>query len=89
MLSPLGHFFPSIFLLSDSPFTVTLCLLAGVLLSVLFLLGRFDRVCVPLLWYLWACLYPRDPLIGNPSLPFIGWRLLAYLLIPRSVAAAN
>jgi hypothetical protein len=68
---------------------VTLCLLAGVLLSVLFLLGRFDRVCVPLLWYLWACLYTRDPLIGNPSLPFIGWLLLAYLLIPRSVAAAN
>jgi predicted DCC family thiol-disulfide oxidoreductase YuxK len=83
-LSPLGHLFPSVFLLSDSPATIWVCLVAGVALSAMLALGKFDRVCAFLLWYLWACLYARNPLIGNPSLPFIGWLLLAYLLIPAS-----
>jgi predicted DCC family thiol-disulfide oxidoreductase YuxK len=35
-----------------------------------------------LVWYLWACLYGRNPLIANPGLPYVGWLLLAHALAP-------
>jgi len=81
-LSPLFHLFPNAFLLSDSPVFVQACLLAAAIFSVFLIVGKFDRVMAILIWYLWASLYARNPLIGNPSLPFIGWLLLAYALIP-------
>jgi predicted DCC family thiol-disulfide oxidoreductase YuxK len=81
-LSPLTHLFPNILALADSPAFVAACLVAAAVLSVFFTIGRFDRVAAFLIWYLWACFYGRNPLIGNPSMPFIGWLLLAHLLIP-------
>jgi len=81
-LSPLLRLFPNIFLMSSSALAVELCLVAGALFSLFFIIGRFDRLMAVLIWYLWACLYGRNPLIGNPSLPFIGWLLLAHALIP-------
>jgi predicted DCC family thiol-disulfide oxidoreductase YuxK len=81
-LSPLFHLFPNIFLLGDSRLFVTSCLAAASVASALFMLGYFERCMAIFLWYLWACLYGRNPLIGNPSLPFIGWLLLASALIP-------
>src|SRR4029077_5792566 len=47
------------------------------------------RVMAALIWYLWACLYGRNPMIGNPSLPFVGWLLLAYALIPSHSSSAR
>lgn len=88
-LSPLIHLFPNILALWDSPAAVTVCLGSAVVLSALFTVGKFDRVAAVLLWYLWACLYGRNPLIGNPSMPFIGWLLLAHALIPRSTATRS
>lgn len=85
-LSPLFHLFPNLFLLCDSPFFVQACLLTAAIFSLFLAIGKFDRVMAILIWYIWACLYGRNPLIGNPSLPFIGWMLLAYALIP-SVSA--
>jgi len=81
-MSPLFRLFPNIFLLSDSPLFVQVCLLVAAVSSLLLAIGKFDRVMAVLVWYLWACLYGRNPLIGNPSLPFIGWLLLAYGLMP-------
>src|SRR5262245_35106428 len=81
-LSPLTHVFPNILSLADSPFFVEACLMAAAVLSVFFTMGKFDRVAALLLWYLWACFYGRNPLIGNPSMPFIGWLLLGHLVIP-------
>jgi predicted DCC family thiol-disulfide oxidoreductase YuxK len=81
-MSPLFHLFPNVFLLSDSPLVVQACLLAAAIFSVFLTVGKFDRVMAVLVWYMWACLYGRNPLISNPSLPFIGWLLLAYALIP-------
>ncbi len=81
-LSPLLRLFPNIFLMSSSALAVELCLVAGALFSLFLIIGRFDRLMAVLIWYLWACLYGRNPLIGNPSLPFIGWLLLAHALIP-------
>src|SRR5262249_11714919 len=83
-LSPLIKLFPNIFLLWDKPVFVTICLGVAAALSILFIIGKFDRVAAVLIWYLWACLYARNPLIGNPSLPFIGWLLLAHMLVPSA-----
>jgi hypothetical protein len=77
-LSPLLRLFPNIFLMSSSAVAVELCLVAGALFSLLFIIGRFYRFMAVLIWYLWACFCGRNPLIGNPSLPFIGccfWRM--------------
>jgi predicted DCC family thiol-disulfide oxidoreductase YuxK len=81
-LSPLTHLFPNILALADSPAFVAACLVTAAVLSVFFIIGKFDRAAGLLIWYLWACFYGRNPLIGNPSMPFIGWLLLAHLLIP-------
>jgi len=81
-MSPLFYVFPNIFRLWDKPLFVQACLVVAAFCSVLFLLGKLDRVMAVSLWYLWACFYDRNPLIGNPSLPFIGWLLLAYALVP-------
>jgi len=51
-------------------------------LSVLFAAGWHDRIAAVLLWYVWACLHGRMPLITNPSLPFVGWMLLAHACLP-------
>ena len=83
-LSPLARLFPNIFLVFDSPLAVWICLLAGAISSLFLFFGKFDRIAAVLTWYLWACLYGRNPLIGNPSLPFIGWILLAYAFVPAT-----
>ncbi|MES2608330.1 MAG: DCC1-like thiol-disulfide oxidoreductase family protein [Pseudomonadota bacterium] len=36
------------------------------------------------MWYVLACLFGRNPLIANPSLPYVGWMLLAHLFIPKT-----
>ena len=88
--SPLMHLFPNIFWLWDSPLFVNTLLITGAALSSFFLVGKFDRLAGVLIWYLWACLYGRNPMIGNPSLPFIGWLLLAHTLTAsRSVYDAS
>jgi predicted DCC family thiol-disulfide oxidoreductase YuxK len=85
-MSPLFHLFPNLFLLWDSPVFVQACLLAAAIFSLFLTVGKYDRLMAILVWYLWACLYGRNPLISNPSLPFIGWMLLAYALIPSPSA---
>ena len=76
--------FPNVFLLADSPGFVTGTLLAGAALSVLFLAGKYDRWAAVALWYIWACLLGRNPLISNPGLPYVGWLLLAHAFLPRA-----
>lgn len=80
--SPLIDLFPNVLAWCDAPgFVVTLT--AGAAgLSLLFALGVCDRIAAVLLWYVWACLFGRMPLIGNPSLPYVGWLLLAHACLP-------
>ncbi|HEY7328273.1 MAG TPA: DCC1-like thiol-disulfide oxidoreductase family protein [Gemmataceae bacterium] len=80
--SPLLHLIPNVLALDDSPGMVTALLILGSLLSVLFGLGLYDRAAALGLWYIWACLFGRNPLISNPSIPFVGWMLLAHLFLP-------
>jgi hypothetical protein len=82
-LSPLGHVLPSPLWLSDSPLAVTACIALAAALSVAFALGRGDRAAAVGIWFLLACLFGRNPLIANPSLPYVGWLLLAHACVPK------
>ena len=46
-------------------------------------MGIIRRPAALALWYGWACLLNRNIFIGNPSIPYIGWLLLASVLIPN------
>jgi predicted DCC family thiol-disulfide oxidoreductase YuxK len=82
--SPLIHLFPNVLALWDSPAFVTALLAGAVGLTIPFILGWHDRPAAVLLWYIWACLFGRNPLISNPGLPYVGWMLLAHAFIPAA-----
>ncbi len=74
--------FPNALLLVDTPLGVTLFLGVLAALSFFYALGLKRRIVALLLWYGWACLFNRNNLIANPSLPYVGWLLLASCVIP-------
>jgi predicted DCC family thiol-disulfide oxidoreductase YuxK len=80
--SPILYLFPNVLAICDAPAMVVGLLVAGIGLSVFFAVGFHDRIAALLLWYLWACLFGRNPLISNPGLPFVGWMLLAHVFLP-------
>jgi predicted DCC family thiol-disulfide oxidoreductase YuxK len=80
--SPLIQVFPNVLAICDQPGFVTVLLVLGSVLSVLLAVGLWDRTAAFILWYLWACLLGRNPLISNPALPFIGWLLLLHTTLP-------
>ncbi len=82
--SPLIHAFPNVLALVDDPLIVAVLLVIGSLTSICLALGWKDRWAALIVWYLWACLFGRNPLISNPSIPYIGWLLLAHVCIPHS-----
>lgn len=61
---------------------VTGFLLALAVLSVAYTLGFWRQLCALLLWYGWACLFNRNNLISNPSIPYVGVLLLLTAIIP-------
>lgn len=81
--SPLFYAFPNILAFWDSPVLIQGSLGAGVVAAALLCIGKYDRMSAFFLWYLLACLLSRNPLIANPSLPYVGWLLLAHCLIPK------
>ena len=81
-LSPLTRAFPNLLAFFDAPPVVTALLWLAIVSSLGFALGVYDRWAALVIWYVWACLYGRNPLISNPSLPFVGWLLLAHALLP-------
>jgi predicted DCC family thiol-disulfide oxidoreductase YuxK len=82
--SPLAFLFPNLLSVSSPPGLVAAMLVCGALLSVLFAVGIHDRWAAAGLWYIWACLLGRNPLILNPGLPFVGWMLLAHIFVPTA-----
>ena len=66
--------------LPDSFVTGFTWVLAG--LSLLFAAGIWRRGVSLLLWFGWACLFHRNNLILNPSIPYVGLLLLLCALIP-------
>src|SRR5437868_4542403 len=63
-------YFPNVLALWDGPAFVTGLLVVAAGLSVLLVIGRYDRGAAVALWYVWACLFGRNPLIANPGLPY-------------------
>jgi len=81
-LSPLHPLFPNPLFVWDAPLAVTTLLGLGAAASVAFALGAWDRVAAVVVWWVWACLFTRNPLIANPGLPFVGWLLLLHACLP-------
>ncbi len=65
-----------------SPRFVTAFVAALAGLSVAFTLGYCRRFAALALWFGWACLFNRNNLISNPSLPYVGMLLLLSIIVP-------
>jgi hypothetical protein len=74
--------FPNPLAIWDSPECVTTFLAGLTILSLVLAAGIFRRSAALLLWFGWACLFNRNNLIINPSLPYIGMLLLLSALVP-------
>lgn len=75
------HALPNPLLVFNSPASIHFVIASACVASLLLLVGRWDRVAAAWLWLVLACLFTRNPLIANPSLPYIGWLLLAHALV--------
>jgi predicted DCC family thiol-disulfide oxidoreductase YuxK len=80
--SPLLHLFPNVLAVADSPAVVAMLIVVGLALTLLFVIGFWDRWAALGIWYILACLMGRNPLASNPALAFIGWILLAHAFLP-------
>lgn len=78
--SPLLRVFANPLALFDSPLFTQLFVASGGLASLVFLFGDEGRrrVAALYLWFVLTCLFGRNPLIRNPSLPYLGVLLLVY-----------
>jgi len=83
-LNPTYGILPNALARCDSPGAVTVFLGVMVVLSVLFALGIARRTAAVVLWYGWACLFNRNVLISNPSIPYVGLLLLLTVLVPAT-----
>lgn len=82
--SLLAFLFPNVLTAFDTPAVVTALMWLSAGASVLFAVGFYDRVAAVFLWFVWACLLGHNPLISNPSIPYVGWLLLAHVLLPAA-----
>jgi predicted DCC family thiol-disulfide oxidoreductase YuxK len=85
--SPLLSLFPNLLALVDAPRFVEGLVAVAAVAAGAFACGYHDKVAAFFLWYVLACLFGRNPLIANPALPYVGWMLLAHLLIPSKPLA--
>ena len=66
----------------NTPQFATAFVTAMTVLSVLFAMGIARHAAAALLWYGWACMFNRNVLISNPSIPYVGLLLVLVLLVP-------
>jgi hypothetical protein len=72
--------FPNLLnLLSHSGALVQFFIFISAIAAFLLAIGKWVPWVSAWLWYSWACLFNSDNLILNPSLPYIGWLLLALI----------
>jgi len=74
--------FPNILNRFDSPGEVKIFLIALAAFALCFTIGFGRRWAALVLWYGWTCLFNRNNLTLNPSIPYIGWLLLASCFVP-------
>lgn len=82
--SPLLLLFPNILALVDAPGFVLALTVAASIASLFFCIGYGDRAAALFMWFVLACFFGRNPLIANPSLPYVGLMLLAHTVIPKA-----
>jgi hypothetical protein len=80
--NPTYGIIPNVLVHFDSPQFATGFVVALTMLSVLFAMGVARHAVAVLLWYGWACLFNRNVLISNPSIPYVGLLLVLVLLVP-------
>ncbi|AYV81227.1 MAG: desaturase [Harvfovirus sp.] len=68
----------------DDPLDVQLLIMSCIVASLLLMFNRYRQVAAVWLLYGWVCLFNRNPFISNPSLAYVGWILLTYIVIPKS-----
>jgi len=85
--SPLFEVLPSLLWHFDAPWVVTTLLGFAALSGAALALGVADRAAAVAAWFVLACTFGRNPLIANPSLPYVGWLLLAHVLVPKVPSA--
>ena len=81
--SPLLHAFPNVLALSDTPGVVVALVMLGVLSGLGVATGKCDRVAAGIALFVSACLFGRNPLIANPSMPYVGLLLFAWAASPH------
>lgn len=80
--SPLINLFPNILTIIDKPWFICVFVSSAAFAASFFIAGYKDKFAALWMWFVLACLFGRNPLIANPSLPYAGWMLLAHLFIP-------
>jgi predicted DCC family thiol-disulfide oxidoreductase YuxK len=83
-LSPLAAVFPGIYAMSDAPWFIHATLSVAAAAALAFAAGWCDRPAAFLMWLVLASLFVRNPLIANPSMPYVGFMLLAHLFVPAA-----
>jgi len=83
-LSPLFARFPNLYWISDAPWFVYATLSVAAAAALAFAVGWKDRVAALWMLIVLASLFGRNPLIANPSMPYVGFMLLAHLFVPAA-----
>jgi hypothetical protein len=78
----LAGVFPSPLTAWSEPWEVRIFLAVVGVVCVAFTLGWARRACAVALWYGWTCAGHASPLLLTVASPFVGWLLLATVLVP-------
>jgi len=82
--SPLIGIFPNPLALLDNEYVLISLLLTGLVSGLLITAGKWDRIAALVSALILAWLYQRNPLIANPSLPLVGWMLVAHCFVKQT-----
>lgn len=82
--SPFFRIVPSQLWIQDTNVVATSMTVLGALCGVLIAVGLRDRIASLVAWWILACFLARNPLISNPSLPYVGLLLLVHAAMPRA-----
>ncbi len=94
--SPFMGIFPNPLAVFDTQWMLSGLLIIGSACGLLIAAGKWDRIASLISAVILAWLYQRNPLIANPSLPLVGWMLIAHCFVKqtsigtiKSVQASN
>lgn len=80
---PTWKLFPSFLDCYKNDYVIILFINTLVVASIMFTFGFYHRIMAFILWYGWAYLLNRNIFISNPGIPYVGWLLLACIIIPE------